>query len=98
MKRGVPPTERKARTGKFTPPGITNWARAKAAAEFASLLITQLAAGAGSRFAPALSSHSSPLGPEVASLLHSHHTARRWGRKSLRSCTLIGGQPGAAPA
>src|SRR3982750_686116 len=27
MKRGVPPTARKARTGEFTPPGITRWAR-----------------------------------------------------------------------
>src|SRR5512134_39840 len=26
MKRGVPPTERKARTGEFTPPGITFFA------------------------------------------------------------------------
>src|SRR2546425_6742059 len=29
MKRGVPPTARKARTGEFTPPGITRCARAK---------------------------------------------------------------------
>jgi hypothetical protein len=29
MKRGVPPTERKARTGEFTPPGVVCWARAK---------------------------------------------------------------------
>src|ERR1700740_1350612 len=27
MKRGVPPRARKARTGEFTPPGITRWAR-----------------------------------------------------------------------
>jgi hypothetical protein len=26
---GVPPTERKARTGEFTPPGITRSARSK---------------------------------------------------------------------
>src|SRR4051812_35499504 len=28
MKRGVPPTERKARTGELTPPGVVSWARA----------------------------------------------------------------------
>jgi hypothetical protein len=28
MKRGVPPTERKARTGELTPPGVLFWARA----------------------------------------------------------------------
>src|SRR6476646_2463821 len=33
MKRGVPPTARKARTGLFTPPGVTASARAKRAAE-----------------------------------------------------------------
>src|SRR3989344_3792774 len=27
MKRGVPPTALKARTGEFTPPGMTRWAR-----------------------------------------------------------------------
>src|SRR5215218_2450481 len=31
MNRGVPPTARKARTGEFTPPGMTVLARAKAA-------------------------------------------------------------------
>src|SRR5574343_2097143 len=29
MKRGVPPTARKARTGELTPPGIEAWARSK---------------------------------------------------------------------
>src|SRR5215471_6179675 len=29
MKRGVPPTERKARTGELTPPGMVCWARSK---------------------------------------------------------------------
>ncbi len=29
MKRGVPPTARKARTGEFTPPGVTRDARSK---------------------------------------------------------------------
>jgi hypothetical protein len=28
-KRGVPPTERKARTGELTPPGMVRWARSK---------------------------------------------------------------------
>src|SRR5450830_1920273 len=28
MKRGVPPTERNARTGELTPPGVVRWARA----------------------------------------------------------------------
>jgi hypothetical protein len=32
MKRGVPPTARKARTGEFTPPGVTERARSKRAA------------------------------------------------------------------
>src|SRR5690606_12610583 len=31
MKRGVPPTERKARTGELTPPGMTRAARSKRA-------------------------------------------------------------------
>ena len=26
VKKGVPPTERKARTGELTPPGMTFWA------------------------------------------------------------------------
>ena len=33
MNRGVPPTARNARTGEFTPPGITRWARSNRAAE-----------------------------------------------------------------
>ena len=33
VKKGVPPTERKARTGEFTPPGIIFWARAKRSSE-----------------------------------------------------------------
>src|SRR5450432_1566728 len=32
MKRGVPPTARKARTGEFTPPGITRLARSNSSA------------------------------------------------------------------
>src|SRR5664279_2122793 len=32
MNRGVPPTDRKARTGEFTPPGVTARARANSAA------------------------------------------------------------------
>src|SRR3954465_14740258 len=32
MKRGVPPTARKARTGELTPPGITRWARSNSSA------------------------------------------------------------------
>src|SRR3990167_6253669 len=31
MKRWVPPTARKARTGELTPPGITRWARSNKA-------------------------------------------------------------------
>jgi hypothetical protein len=31
MKRGVPPTARKARTGELTPPGMTRWARSNSA-------------------------------------------------------------------
>ena len=33
MKRGVPPTARKARTGEFTPPGVTASARSNSAAD-----------------------------------------------------------------
>jgi hypothetical protein len=33
MKRGVPPTARNARTGLFTPPGVTSCARAKRSAD-----------------------------------------------------------------
>jgi hypothetical protein len=33
MNRGIPPTPRNARTGEFTPPGITAWARANQAAD-----------------------------------------------------------------
>ncbi|GAB4589375.1 hypothetical protein Ntsu_72070 [Nocardia sp. IFM 10818] len=33
MNRGVPPTELKARTGEFTPPGMTAAARSKSWAE-----------------------------------------------------------------
>src|SRR5438105_3862699 len=33
MKSGPPPTPRKARTGEFTPPGMTSWARWKRASE-----------------------------------------------------------------
>src|SRR5574341_1442420 len=34
MNRGVPPTERKARTGEFTPPGITFFAARKSLCDF----------------------------------------------------------------
>src|SRR5690242_14985907 len=33
MNRGVPPTARKARTGEFTPPGVTARARSSSACE-----------------------------------------------------------------
>ena len=33
MKRGVPPTALKARTGEFTPPGVTAWARSNQSAD-----------------------------------------------------------------
>ncbi|GGR37413.1 hypothetical protein GCM10010497_45170 [Streptomyces cinereoruber] len=33
MNRGVPPTARKARTGEFTPPGVTREARSKSVCE-----------------------------------------------------------------
>jgi hypothetical protein len=33
MNRGVPPTLPNARTGEFTPPGMTRWARAYSASE-----------------------------------------------------------------
>ena len=33
MNRGVPPTALKARTGEFTPPGVTRWARSNQSAD-----------------------------------------------------------------
>src|SRR5260370_39670632 len=36
MKRGVPPTARNARTGEFTPPGMTFWARSNSCELFIS--------------------------------------------------------------
>ena len=39
MNRGVPPTARKARTGEFTPPGMTCWARSNNAADAGTSLI-----------------------------------------------------------
>ena len=35
MNRGVPPTALNARTGEFTPPGVTRWARANHSADAA---------------------------------------------------------------
>jgi hypothetical protein len=46
MKRGVPPTERKARTGLLTPPGITVRARAKSASDCVVLGIAAFGADA----------------------------------------------------
>jgi hypothetical protein len=41
MNRGVPPTARNARTGEFTPPGVTVDARAYSAREIASSRVTR---------------------------------------------------------
>ena len=38
MNTGVPPTPLKARTGEFTPPGITSCAREKSAVDFVAFL------------------------------------------------------------
>ena len=38
MNRGVPPTARKARTGEFTPPGMTRWARSNSSADFGAFV------------------------------------------------------------
>src|SRR5688572_19635668 len=38
MNTGSPPTARNARTGEFTPPGMTRWARSKRTFEFGSLI------------------------------------------------------------
>src|SRR5664279_5980006 len=40
MKRGVPPTARKARTGELTPPGMTRRARSKSSALFISIQVS----------------------------------------------------------
>ena len=40
MKRGVPPTAAKARTGELTPPGVTARARSKSAREAGTGLVT----------------------------------------------------------
>ena len=44
MNLGVPPTPRNARTGEFTPPGVTFWARAKSCSErdWSTLTITTI--------------------------------------------------------
>ena len=56
MKRGVPPTALNARTGEFTPPGVTAWARSKSALETgAGRAVTRLLSRrrqAGDDFAP----------------------------------------------
>src|SRR5581483_1912848 len=51
MKRGTPPTARKARTGEFTPPGMLRWARLKSSSERS---MTQAFPDVG-RAAPAMS-------------------------------------------
>src|SRR4051812_30505726 len=45
MKRGVPPTARKARTGAFTPPGITSLARASSAADAGASVVVWTGTG-----------------------------------------------------
>ncbi|GAA2937410.1 hypothetical protein GCM10020221_36460 [Streptomyces thioluteus] len=47
MNRGVPPTARNARTGEFTPPGVTTAARSK------SVWDTGASYGKGTLFLPA---------------------------------------------
>ena len=67
MKRGVPPTARKARTGELTPPGVTARARSRRAADAGAtlavdaldaldaLVAVRLAWGVGSGLTPPLS-------------------------------------------
>src|SRR5579875_65560 len=63
MNRGVPPTARNARTGEFTPPGITAWARSNRAAEAgASDTASSLAASSRSGFPAWLTLARAPRG------------------------------------
>ena len=53
MKRGVPPTARKARTGEFTPPGVTASARSNRAREAESgEVMTPVSQPRGARAGP----------------------------------------------
>src|SRR6185437_2914901 len=47
MNRGVPPTEWKARTGEFTPPGVTRCARANSSAETGASITGSSSQGRG---------------------------------------------------
>src|SRR6476469_5218770 len=52
MNRGVPPTALNARTGEFTPPGVTACARANSAAEAATSGLGVLTGDSTSSFSP----------------------------------------------
>ena len=45
MNTGVPPTPLKARTGEFTPPGITSCAREKSAVDFVMIFNPYIKSG-----------------------------------------------------
>src|SRR6478609_7340641 len=62
MKRGVPPTALNARTGEFTPPGVTACARAKSAAEAATSDVEVLTGKSTSSFSP-MDLSGRPAGP-----------------------------------
>jgi uncharacterized OsmC-like protein len=61
MNRGVPPTARKARTGEFTPPGMTRCARSNSSADFDASTSPVCNAGAMSSQSPDLRTIQEPL-------------------------------------
>src|ERR1700733_15146496 len=58
MKSGVPPTPRKARTGEFTPPGITFWARANRASDLAVFMTRPVIMGRSGSNARGFGNHA----------------------------------------
>src|SRR5471032_718570 len=68
MNHGVPPTERNARTGEFTPPGMVFWARSKRASflDMTGPALNDGSAGEGCgrwlRFKPGSALGSNPAG------------------------------------
>src|SRR5947207_28526 len=83
MKTGSPPTPRKARTGEFTPPGNSDFARSNSRRDFSSFR-----EGMAGRLYPAcrargLVSRSSPL--RVTAIPHGGHVVRAHGASALQA-------------
>ena len=87
MKRGVPPTARKARTGELTPPGMTRWARSNSAALVVGLVDTAAGSLGARRRRPAASASAAA----ASSPSSAGGRPRRSGR--ARRCPCPGGSP-----